>query len=755
MNVTETKQHFTHRPTGAVKRDTPLAQVADTINSTQIVPDSDHDAYYFRALEKKGICLNRAQIDAVRHFQGPLLTLAGAGSGKTSVLVCRTGYLIQHHKVAPQQILLVTFSTKAAGEMRERIADLPGLTPQDARRIEARTFHSFFLLILRKAGFNQEILSNERYKQIIIKGMLREMNLGDSYQPETLLALFSFHKMNMEELPARTDVDKEIVKLFQRFEDWKKKNNKLDFDDILVEAYNLISQSPGLLKNLQEQFRYIMVDEFQDTNLLQYELIKLIAQAHNHLCVVGDDDQTIYSFNGARNEFILNFNETFPNAKTVTLDINYRSTDAIVGLGNAVIKKNKHRKVKTLKASKKGTVAPQFSRPDTSDTEAEWIVQDIKEKIASGTHQWGDFAILHRTQSGNRAIFEQLSLEGIPFISYSMGEQIFYEHWTVKPVLDHLRLALNPRYFEAYEGVIPSLYINKDKGLAFIKSKEVQQTKKYPLIHLQSLPQIKDFQAKQVKERIMLIRNLKKMTALHAIKHIRNQFYDKYLEANDRQTATEHKESIKEMLDELEASAKRFDTVLAFVTFVDDMIKQQREMVTLKKGQGADVVSLMTIHRAKGLEFDTVYLIGASEGILPHQSALDAAKLDDKVTKFKNKREMAEQALEEERRLAYVAITRAKNDLFISSPANYRGKKAEISRFLLEAYGKEEMPIVAPSQTNPHHRGQNGQRTVLAWICEGEACNGWQKITTYEEIKLKEKQCPICKGQMKQGSKAV
>lgn len=743
-------QHFHNRPMGFTNKDIPCATVAASINSTQIVTDADPDVDYFRALEKQGIFLNRAQIEAVRHVEGPLLTLAGAGSGKTSVLVSRTGYLIQHHRVPPQQILLVTFSTKAAGEMRERIAELPGLSGQTARQIEARTFHSFFLLILRRAGFNQEILSNERYKQIIVKGLLREMNLTDSYQPETLLALFSFYKMNMEELPAKTKVDQEIRKVYRRFEDWKRKNHRLDFDDILVEAYQLLQQSPGLLQNLQNHFHYIMVDEFQDTNLLQYELIQMIAKAHNNLCVVGDDDQTIYSFNGARNEFILNFNQTFPNAKTVTLDINYRSTDAIVGLGNTVIAKNKQRKVKTLQATKKGEQTPQYLRPGSSDQEAEWIVQDIQEKVSGGTHQYSDFAILHRTQSGNRAIFEQLSLAGIPFISYSMGEHVFYEHWTVKPVIDHLRMALNPRYFTAMEGVLPTLYINRESGMHFIKMAEDRQAKKYPLIHLQALPQIKDFQAKQIKERIALIKELKKLTPIAAIKRMRSQFYDRFLETNDRQNATEHKESIKEMLDELEASAKRFDTILAFITFVDDMISQHQSMLKMKKDQGADVVSLMTIHRAKGLEFPTVYMIGVSENILPHQSALEAEKLDDKVSKVKNAKEMAQQALEEERRLAYVAITRAKNELYISSPANYRGKKANVSRFLLEVFGKDEKPT--------QHSGESyhyGKRTVLAWVCVSPTCNGWQRINTYEEAQIKEKLCPICKGDMKQGSKAV
>ncbi|MGV3488126.1 MAG: UvrD-helicase domain-containing protein [Tuberibacillus sp.] len=730
-------QRFYNRPLGAKNKEVEPAKPAETLNSRLIVTDQDDDACYFRALEEKGLFLNKPQIEAVRHFQGPLLTLAGAGSGKTSVLVSRTGYLIRHHQVQPRQILLVTFSTKAAGEMRERIAELPGLSAQEAQTIEARTFHSFFLMVLRVTGYHQDILSNERYKQIIIKRLLKEMNLADRYQLETLLSLFSVHKMNMEKLPEKTAGDKEIAKVFRGYEEWKKVNNKLDFDDILVEAYHLLQQSPALLQNLQNRYQYIMVDEFQDTNLLQYELIKMIASAHGNLCVVGDDDQTIYSFNGARNEFILNFNKTFPQAKTVTLDINYRSTDAIIGLGNAVIQKNEHRKPKTLQAVKKSDEKPQFGRPSTSDEEAEWIVQSIKDKVAAGTLHHRDFAILHRTQSGSRAIFEQLSLAEIPFISYSMGDQVFYEHWTVKPIVDHLRLALNPRYFNAIEEILPSMYINREKGFAFIKAEDEKRPKKYPLIYLSEFPGIKSFQVKQIKERIKIIKEIKALPPVSAIKVLRSRFYDKFLEASDRENATDHKESIIEMLDELEASAKRFDTVLSFISFVDDMIQRHYEMKEMKKDQNRDAVSLMTIHRAKGLEFPVVYLIGASENILPHQTALEAGK------KTAGAEEQAKAALEEERRLAYVAITRAMDELYITSPAIYRGDKVGVSPFLLEAFGAE-------GQTSPV-KGE----TVRAWVCTSDTCNGWQRLAAAEDYKIKEKPCPICHGKMKQGRKAV
>ncbi|MBU9723053.1 MULTISPECIES: UvrD-helicase domain-containing protein [Bacillaceae] len=763
----ETETQFKDLPQGAELNKELKAKMAPADTSDSLVKNHEFDAPYFRELEKKGIHLNKPQIEAVRHFEGPLLTLAGAGSGKTSVLVCRTGYLISVQKVKPTNILLVTFTRKAADEMKERISKLPGLTRQHANQVQANTFHAFFLRLLKSRGYDQEILSSERQKQITIKIILRELGLEDTYQPETLIALLSSYKMNMismDKIPEKTKVDQEAKEVFKRYESWKKTNHKIDFDDILVEAYQLLQRDPQLLQALQKRFTQVMVDEFQDTNLLQYELIKMIAKAHLNLFVVGDDDQTIYSFNGARNEFILEFTNEFKSAKTVTLDINYRSPDTIVGLGNAVIEKNTMRKKKTLQVTRESSSPPQFGQPPTTDEEAVLVVEDIQQKVEAGTHQYGDFAILHRAASNSRAIFEQLTMEEIPFLQFSMNDQLFYDHWTVKPIVDHLRLSINPREFSAMESILPTLYINREKGMHVIHGQELGNKKKYPLIHLMKLASLKDYQRKKVEERIQLIKSLSGMEPQHAIKKLRQKFYESYVEADDRQTLTVHKETVKEMLDELEASSKRFGTISSFLSFIDDMNNMHKKMKELNKTPDANVVKLMTIHRSKGLEFPVVYLIGASEGILPHTSALEAGKMEDNVSFQKNN--SVKHAIEEERRLAYVAITRAMNELIITSPEYNRGKSVRPSRFILEPFEKEKTSGAVKKKIKIHDgkkrkrdgATENGEQlliTVLAWICTKDGCRAWTRIRTEVDQKLSAKKCPLCQSEMEQGEKKL
>ncbi|KAA0549914.1 AAA family ATPase [Bacillus sp. BGMRC 2118] len=735
-------RQFFNSPIGITNKEGPSATFADTNNSATLISNSEKDAAYFRSLEMSGIFLNASQIEAVRHKDGPLLTLAGAGSGKTSVLVCRTGYLMNVYNVDPRQILLVTFSKKAADEMKERISTLPNITPGTARGVQASTFHSFFLTILRSRGYHHEIVSSERQKQIVIKQIMKELGMGDSYQPETILQLISTHKVNMIKDHAWPKETEDARRAYLKYEEWKRRTNKVDFDDILVEAYELLSNNLVLLQTLRNRFQYVMVDEFQDTNLIQYELIKLLTAKSKNLFVVGDDDQTIYTFNGARNEFILNFDKEFESAKTIFLDINYRSTTPIVGLGNEVIKHNRKRKVKVLKATKKSVLLPQYSRPATTDDEAKWVVSDIKEKVASGQYRYADFAVLHRTANNSRAIFEQLIIEKLPFIQFTGNDKLFYEHWTVKPILDHLRLAFNPRDFDAMDGMVNTLYLSREKAMDFIWSEEQKSKKKYPLIHLTTFPGLKSFQVEKIKERIKLIKEVKDIEPQQVIKKLRQLFYDKYLETEGVKQATLHKEDLKETLDELEASAKRFTSIADFLRFIQEMNEQLCVLKSSSNQSESDAIHLMTIHKAKGLEFRTVYLIGASEGILPHITAIEAEKLEvaDPKQSIQEKMEMA---LEEERRLAYVGITRAMEELYILSPSFYRGKKVEVSRFLLEAFGTR------------NEKGNSNTATVLAWVCTKTHCMGWQRIMTHEEAELNAKECPFCKGTMKKGTKEI
>lgn len=811
---------FYKRPYGGERQDIPFAKLASFENSRDLIRDDAPDAAFFRGLESQGLLLNRAQIQAVRHTQGPLLTLAGAGSGKTSVLVSRTGYLIAAKDVDPSSILLVTFSSKAAAEMKERIMALPGLRSSETAKVTARTFHSFFLYLLRTRGYKQEILSNARHQQFIMKRILREMGLQDSYEAETLLSLWSAHRMSMtglDELPVKTPAEVEQRQIFARYEAWKEEHGQMDFDDILVLSYRLLSHDSGLLASLQRRYRYVMVDEFQDTGLLPYELLKKIVAPHRNLMVVGDDDQTIYGFNGARNEFILEFDQTFPGAKVVTLDINYRSLSSIVGLGNEIIRVNERRRPKQLRSTRKSSSVPLYLRPGDPDQEAELLLTHITEQVREHGKQYRDHAILYRTANNSRAIFEQLVMREIPFIHYENGD-LFYEQWIVKPLMDHLRLSLDRRNFTAMEGMLHTLYINRDKGMAFIRQQDAPRPKKGPLSHLLSFPGLKDFQIENIRERSKLIKSLKAMEPLQAVQEMRRQFYDKFLEADERQEITLHKEFIQEGLDELEASAKRFGDIAEFVGFVDRLIIIHKEMAAMKRDEHADAVRLMTIHKSKGLEFPSVCLIGASEGILPHTSALDAERRDDQRP-LSDKEDKALDSLEEERRLAYVAITRARDELVISSPGFYRGRKAEVSRFFrdvfltdeqskqgnsipnkragsttraaftaqrtirIETSAKPSSPSSSAGRRIGSAANQTSQRfgsvsrtgssptpepqspaapaateIVDVWLCTSPNCKGWQRVNARIPAKTRDREskaCPLCQAPMKQGRKEV
>ncbi|WP_442603428.1 UvrD-helicase domain-containing protein [Paenibacillus sp. KN14-4R] len=736
------------RPEGTMKESIPNASIASTLTSIDLVPEQDSDAFYFRSLEERNIKLNKPQIEAVRHVEGPALIVAGAGSGKTSVLTSRAGYLITMGHVNPNNILLVTFTSKAAEEMKQRISLLPGLTSRMARDVVTGTFHSIFYRILRSEGFDQKIMSSENHRQTIIKIILRKMNLHDAYEPETLLSLLSSYKSNMmaiEDLPNKSPAEKEQKEVFRQYEAWKRDNYYMDFDDMLLEAYLLLQRSPNLLWSLQERFRYIMVDEWQDTNPIQYELVKMLAGTRQNLFVVGDDDQTIFTFNGADGSIILNFDQVFPKAKVILLDVNYRSTNSIVGLGNEVIRFNQMRKVKTLQATKTGEHQPYFLRPSTTDDEAMMIVNKIKHEVQQGKRNFRDFAILHRTISSSRAIFEQLVMDEIPFMSFSMGVS-FYEQSIVKPIIDYLRLSLNAKLQTAMEGIIPSLYLNREKSLTFIYAQDLKEPLEKPLHHLLKLPDLKSFQQQQLAGRLRMIDKLKDMKPLLAIQEIRRT-YDAFLDASERQQLTLHKEMVKETLSEIEASAKRFDTVAEYVAFIDHVIQKNSQMEQLRKDPTSDALSLLTIHKAKGLEFPVVYVIGASESILPHSSALDADGRKDMISDKKGPEKVAA-AIEEERRLAYVAVTRAMQEVYISSPSYYRGDQVEVSRFFMEPYGFKKKDEAAKLKATQE------QETFPTWECTKMGCRGWMRITSLKHAP-KEKTCPLCNEAMERSKRTI
>lgn len=742
---------FTEQPAGAELRRIPQARQASLETTRQLVGMDSADAGYFRQLEQGGILLNAAQLQAVRHTDGPLLALAGAGSGKTTMLIARTGYMLQVRRIPAGRILLLTFSSKAAAEMRERIARLPGVSSQETGRLYARTFHSFFLQLLRRQGLEQEILSSTQRQHIVLKQLMRELGIQGPYQPETLLSLLSAYKssrLTADDMPEDTPGEREMKQILMRYEAWKEAQGQIDFDDVLLLAYRMLKDDRALLRTLQERFHYVMVDEFQDTNELQYELVRMVAEPRRNLMAVGDDDQTIYSFNGASSAFILEFEQRYPGAAVITLDTNYRSVPAIVGLGNELIRHNVGRRAKTLQAArlqiKQGQ--PRYMRPLHSDEEAQWLISHIRQEVAAGRRAYGDYAILYRAASNSRAVLEQLMQQEVPHIEYGDG-MLLYEHSAIRPVLDYLRLSQHRRDFQAMEGILPTLYVNRERAMAHIYAQDAARPKKGPLIYLETLPGLKDFQRQKIAERLALIRALKPMQPAAAVAHIRRQFYDAYLEMSHTQRLTQHKEMLKELLDELEVSSKRFAALDDFLAFVERMKERRAEEAGGKLQEQGDRVALMTIHRSKGLEFPVVALIGASEGSLPHSSALEAERMKDAYVQEQGSAKL-QAALEEERRLAYVAVTRAQEELIVSSPALHRGKRAQPSRFIMAPFRNAESGVERKTPLE----------TVPVWHCVRKPCKAWMRMSAADAQvggQPKSRECPLCGAPMEQGSREV
>ncbi|MFE4524835.1 ATP-dependent helicase [Cytobacillus firmus] len=679
------KQGFKY-PFQTTKNGIPLADLADNQTTISLVAEDEKDSFFFRSLEKQGIYLNNSQLQAVRTTDGPVLIIAGAGSGKTRVLTCRTAYLLTFKDdLKPEEVLLVSFTRKAATEMLERIKLLPGLSTSIANRIVSGTFHSIFLRLLRSHNYRADILSNSKYQEILMTQILRDLSLVDSYEPESLLSLISHYKSQMilpRHLEVTTPIEKEIQRIYMAYEQLKEKKNLMDFDDILLETYYLLKYNHEVREQLQNRFKYICIDEYQDTNLVQHEIMRLLLNKSQNLLAVGDEDQSIYNFRSSSPEFILNLKKEFPNLTQITLDTNYRSTIAIVGLGNDLIKHNTKRIGKVLKATKEAETTPIYLRPKDSDHEAKLIVDNIVADTQNGNRRFKDYTILYRIHSLGRAIWDELVQREVPFVAHGV-KQVFYQNHIVKPVLDHLRLSLDPNNLDAISGIAPSMYLSREKVSQHITSNSMEQKTANNLLLLLRFPGLKPYHQGEILNRVEHIRNLKNMAPKEAIKFIRKGpvKYDEFLNMDDRKTITLHKEFLIETLDELESASEKFTRVEDFIHFIDTIIEKHRDMEDLKKNPNADAVQLMTLHSAKGLEFPCVFIIGFCEGIMPHKAIENAEDQKDRV----NANTYAE-ALEEERRLAYVGVTRAEEELFISSPKKYRGKNVEISRFLKESF---------------------------------------------------------------------
>ena len=627
--------------------------------------------------------LNPEQRKAATHVDGPLLILAGAGSGKTATMTHRIAYLIEQG-VSPYQILAVTFTNKAAGEMRERVEKLVGRCPG----MWIMTFHAMSLRILRehceRIGYQHNFVVYDTIDQkTLIKTIMKEQNIDAKLYPQAYLSA-AISKQKEHDVSPReyleTEADnfrsKVIGSVYRAYQEQLKRNNAMDFDDLLVNALHVLRDNPDILADYQHRFRYILVDEYQDTNHIQYEIIRLLAKARQNLCVVGDDDQCIYQWRGADISNILNFEKDFPQARVIKLEQNYRSYGNILAAAHSVIRNNRGRKAKKLWTDKEAGDKIVYRRCDSDKEEACYIAQEI-DLLKNGQRSYDDFAILYRTNAQSRLFEDALKRRGIPYQILSGFS--FYERKETKDMICYMRLVVNPADDLALKRII-----NEPKrGIGAVtlgKLEALARVHGLSLLDILSQDEISySLPAKAqtaVGEMVRIIRLCAQEKENLRVSDIYDQLlvksgYLKALEAEDTQEA-----------------ASRIENLMDFKSFIYDYEKEKEdtgEKATLeeflekvatngdadKLEEGTGKVTLMTMHSAKGLEFPIVFLPGMEDGLFPGHRALDN-----------------ENGMEEERRLCYVGMTRAREKLFLTGAAYRvlygRGEYTRESTFLRE-----------------------------------------------------------------------
>ncbi|HJD31290.1 MAG TPA: DNA helicase PcrA [Candidatus Eisenbergiella stercorigallinarum] len=656
--------------------------------------------------------LNDRQREAVLQTEGPVLILAGAGSGKTRVLTQRIAYLIEEKKVNPWNILAITFTNKAAGEMRERVDAIVGF---GAESIWVSTFHSMCVRILRRyidrLGFdtNFTIYDTDDSKSVM-KEICKRLNIDTKiYKERALLAEISSAKdelVSPEEYSLNTMGDfskRRMAEAYREYQDTLKKNNALDFDDLIVKTVELFRMNPDVLDSYQERFRYISVDEYQDTNTAQFELVRLLSQKYRNLCVVGDDDQSIYKFRGANIRNILDFEKVFPEAAVVKLEQNYRSTQTILDAANAVIRNNTARKDKRLWTDQKEGEKVHFRRFETAYEEAEFIASDIVQKKKRYGAQYRDFAVLYRTNAQSRLLEERFILEGIPYDV--VGGVNFYARKEIKDVLAYLKTIENGRDDLAVKRIInvPRRGIGATTILRVQDYADGRGISFFDALCEADQIMAVGKSASKIKPFVTMIRAFRSKMEYYGLEELVQDVldttgYGKELEESDEEDAQDRLQNIDEFISKVVAYETGHDEPT-----LSGFLEEVALVADVDNVDGADNRALlMTLHAAKGLEFPFVYLSGMEDGIFPGYMTISS---DDPS------------AMEEERRLAYVGITRAKEELTLTC-ARQRMVRGEtqynpVSRFVREVPQElldeklpmfRKMPELEEFQENPQIR---------------------------------------------------
>ena len=587
--------------------------------------------------------LNDKQKEAVEWPDGPILVLAGAGSGKTRVLTTKLAYLVNEKSINPYNILAITFTNKAAKEMKERAFKMLG---SDAYKMQISTFHSLGLLLIRenydKLGFDKNFTILDSDDSLtIIKKILKDMNLDPKvYNPRAIRNKISSAKNELMDSNyysrfVNSEYEEIVLDVFKKYEQKVLKNNSMDFDDLLLLPIKLFKKCPDVLEKYQDRFKYILVDEYQDTNEAQYILIKMRSKKYQNICVVGDLDQSIYGFRGANFRNILNFEKDYPDAKVIPLEENYRSTGNILNVANDIIKHNKQRKEKNLWTKNDSGPKIRYHRAYDEKDEANYVMEEIRKLIISGEDK-SDIAVLYRTNAQSRNMEEALLRENIPY--KVVGSFYFYNRKEIKDLISYLKLIYNSN-----DDVSLMRVINVPKRQIGPKTIENLATKALDkgVCLYEVIDSGKELEFKKLIERIKKESENISLTELVELILVetgmrRELESSKTLEAEVRLENLEEFKSITKNFEENNGVIS-LEEFLLEISLVSDMEEHKNNN---------DVVTLMTIHSAKGLEFDHVFIIGLEEGLFPHSNCLDSPD-----------------EIEEERRLCYVAVTRAKKTL--------------------------------------------------------------------------------------------
>jgi DNA helicase-2/ATP-dependent DNA helicase PcrA len=655
----------------------PRVSIANPITSLQCVFPSHEDAFYFRLLESKGIFLNRQQVDAVRATEGPVLINSIPGSGKSTVITCKIGYLISVKNIKPENILAITFTRKAAQSLNYM---LKNLTIPGSECVLATTFHSLCLKIMKLSGLKKfNILSSDKQKEYILKSILKKLKLEDDHYVDRMLNLISYIKTS---LVVSTDsmersLTSQEFNIYTNYEEYKKANNLLDFDDLLYNGWRTLNTSSYILGLLQSQFTFITIDEYQDLCPIEHDIVRMLAGTLNNICAVGDPAQNIFSFRGSDSKYISDFAKEYKNARILTLNVNYRSTAPIIALSDNILKyvgidRNSY-------AVKDNSIHPMYINASDSLDEAKIITEKIAEMIRKNRVLPKDICILFRSSSANVFIVEELTINNLPFVEYSTKE-LLYADAVVKPLIAYLRLSINPDDLSALSDVLGTMYLNKTQTLSWLN---MDDNSSKPLFEtIMFMPNLKDYHYEILSGRECTINGIKNLKPLASIRKLRSDFYDRYLKINDSSTASISKESMVDMLKELEESASRFRTIPEFIEYIDLLTQKYEETKTNMSEENINAISLMSMHRSKGLQFPVVFILSVVENVIPHKRVMDEAVLSNSRL---NKSTLSE-LLDEECRLLYVAVTRAERELYISIPRQCHDYPSEASRFLRGAF---------------------------------------------------------------------